>query len=276
MAKKEEKKVAAKAEAKVVAAVPAVQDTSGGAVVSDEDLRKYAGAGGEKVTSDDLTIPFIRIIQKLSPQLSKNKAEYIAEAEAGDIFNTATRDVYSGTDGIEIVPVFYMRQILQWAPNRGGLVNRFEVGETLPPFTKNEKGARIVALDGSELVDTYQYFVAHLDDGEVKLGMYSLSKSQAKVAKRWNGLLKNMKIPNSNAAAPYFMFSWTFKVVELTNDQGDWFGWDFAQGPRTPGPIFQACAKFYENVVTGKIKVSDPTPEDAASPGGEGEEDPAF
>ena len=49
------------------------------------------GSGFEEVTSSDIQIPFLRIIQALSPQLKKSDAGFIQGASSGDIFNNTIR-----------------------------------------------------------------------------------------------------------------------------------------------------------------------------------------
>ena len=60
-----------------------------------QDLTKAfeadVGSGFEEVTSSDIQIPFIRIIQALSPQLKKTDPSFIDGASQGAIFNTVTK-----------------------------------------------------------------------------------------------------------------------------------------------------------------------------------------
>ena len=53
-------------------------------------FEENAGAGLQNIGADQMQIPFIRILQALSPQLNKDKPEYIKGASQGDIFNTVT------------------------------------------------------------------------------------------------------------------------------------------------------------------------------------------
>ena len=46
-----------------------------------------------------MQIPFIGIIQALSPQLQKDDPLYIKGAEQGDIFNTVTQEIYKADEG---------------------------------------------------------------------------------------------------------------------------------------------------------------------------------
>ncbi|HKU52551.1 MAG TPA: hypothetical protein VJQ25_08795, partial [Nitrospira sp.] len=50
----------------------------------------------------DVAIPFLRILQSNSPQVKKQNAKYVIDAEAGMFFNTATNDIYSGDTGIYV------------------------------------------------------------------------------------------------------------------------------------------------------------------------------
>ena len=66
----------------------------------EEDLN----LGFEEVTSSDIQIPFLRIIQALSPQIKKTDSEFIEGASQGDIFNTVTQEVYKADEGVLVVP----------------------------------------------------------------------------------------------------------------------------------------------------------------------------
>ena len=59
-----------------------------------DDLYEAAGQGMETIGADDMQIPFLRILQPLSPQLIKTDPKFIKGASAGDIFNTVTGDYW--------------------------------------------------------------------------------------------------------------------------------------------------------------------------------------
>ena len=58
-----------------------------------DDILETAGEGVDYETSE-LQIPFIRVIQALSPQIKKSDAAFIKGAEQGDLFNTVTGEVW--------------------------------------------------------------------------------------------------------------------------------------------------------------------------------------
>ena len=55
-----------------------------------------AGTAGENMTSDDMLIPRLRILQSQSPQVNKADGAYIKGAEAGHIFENVSNTVTDG------------------------------------------------------------------------------------------------------------------------------------------------------------------------------------
>ncbi len=86
---------------------------------------------GKGVSTDvaDNVVPLLKILQPLSPQVLKQKQEYIKGAEAGMIYPRGEKQVWDGEEGIRIVPCYYERVWLEWGPERGdGLKGRHPRG----------------------------------------------------------------------------------------------------------------------------------------------------
>ena len=108
-----------------------------------QDLAKAfeadAGSGFEEVTSSDIKIPFIRIIQALSPQIKKTDPSFIEGASQGDIFNTVTKTLWNGEEGILVIPSYFQQKLLEFIPrNQGGGF----VGELSPESEDVRKAVR--------------------------------------------------------------------------------------------------------------------------------------
>ena len=73
-----------------------------------------ANAGGENISQEDLALPFLKVLGQLSPEINKVHAKYIEGAEPGMILNTVSGHLYDGKKGIEVVPVHYKRQLVEW------------------------------------------------------------------------------------------------------------------------------------------------------------------
>jgi len=180
--------------------------------------------GYEGLTMDVQAIPFIKIIQQLSPQLSKKKPEYLPEAEEGFIYNSVTNRLYEPP--VRFVIGKFERYYIEWKPNRGGFVDTHLVeeieGARAGQLMRDENYRLIDPNTGNIFSDTYVYYIIfpdHLEDGVCIL---SLTSSQLKEAKKLNRNLTNTVIPGTTKKAlPYFMI-WNLEVHQVSNDKGDW------------------------------------------------------
>ena len=50
----------------------------------------------EHLTQDDMAMPFLQILQALSPQVTEGEDKFLEEAEKGMIFNTVSKQLYKG------------------------------------------------------------------------------------------------------------------------------------------------------------------------------------
>ena len=103
----------------------------------DEDMfAADAGAGVSDLGSEDLAIPFLKVLQKMSDELDD-----LDDAKAGDIYNTVTKDVVKGKEGVTVVNCAYTLQYIEWEP-RGtgtGAPHRiYGAGEEIPATERGE------------------------------------------------------------------------------------------------------------------------------------------
>jgi hypothetical protein len=103
--------------------VPAVRHQSTELVANGISIEDDAGQGFENADKDSFAIPFLRILQGLSPQCNKANPDFIRGAEQGMLFNTVTKECLAAdgdTDGINMIVCHFDRKFTEWAPNRGG------------------------------------------------------------------------------------------------------------------------------------------------------------
>ena len=117
----------------------------------DDDLLS-AGTGLEEAEAGDYAIPFLRILQSMSPQLKKSDGKYIADAEEGNFFNTVTEAVYDGSDGVLIIPCAYKKKYIEWVTreNGGGFVSDQHSIQTMASCKKDDSG-RYIMHNGNQL-----------------------------------------------------------------------------------------------------------------------------
>ena len=73
-----------------------------------------ADKGSQNMTQEDLALPFLKVLGQLSPEVNKRDGKYVEGAEPGMILNTVTNEVFDGTKGIDVLPVFYERKYVEW------------------------------------------------------------------------------------------------------------------------------------------------------------------
>ena len=61
-----------------------------------------AGVGVNDLGSEDLAIPFLKVLQKMSDELDD-----LDDAKAGDIYNTVTKEVVKGKKGVKVINCAY-------------------------------------------------------------------------------------------------------------------------------------------------------------------------
>lgn len=122
-----------------------------------DDLDK----GFENMTTDDMQLPFIRILGQLSPQITKGDAKYIEGAQSGMIYNTVTNELYDGEKGIEVVPCHYKKEFVEWRDRGDGPGAPVAVHQPDSAIisTGKREGSKIRLPNGNYLEETASYFV---------------------------------------------------------------------------------------------------------------------
>lgn len=183
------------------------------------DLANDTLEGFEQIRTETMAIPFIRVLQKLSPQLSKQDPAYVAGAEEGMWFNTLTKEVYGNQ--FNCIVLKFERIYIEWKPNRGGFVS-YHSPENAEQVAVDRTFGKWKTVDGNDLQENYVYMI--LIEGHEKEGpcVLSLSSSGIKAAKEWNRLMLTNIMPNGQRAKPYYML-WTIQSKFMKNDQGSWY-----------------------------------------------------
>ena len=246
-------------------------------VVSELDkmLEADSGAGLENITTEDMQIPFIRIIQALSPQLQKDDPLYIKGAEQGDIFNTVSQEIYKQDEGVIVVPAFFEKKFLEFQlrSSGGGFVRELAADDKDITMTSRENTVELLP-NGNELVRTHQHLViAQSADGTIAPSVLDMKKTQLKVSRRWNTLKNSARLP-SGALMPIYGTAWRVTTVLEANDQGKWFNYKLDRindvTPEIEKMMLEA-RNMYQGVSKGEVKMAAAPADDMAK-----EEDVPF
>ena len=226
----------------------------------DKMLEADAGVGLENITTEDMQIPFIRIIQALSPQLQKDDPLYIKGAEQGDIFNTVSQEIYKQDEGVIVVPAFFEKKFLEFQlrSSGGGFVRELAADDKDIAMT-NREGTIELLPNGNELVRTHQHLViAQSADGTIAPSVLDMKKTQLKVSRRWNTLKNSARLP-SGALMPIYGTAWQVTTVLEANDQGKWFNYKLDRvNDITPTieKMMLEARNMYQGVSKGEVKMA--------------------
>lgn len=254
--------------------VPAVR-TSNGAVGAPIDYGDFAGAGFESANKDSYAIPFLNVLQSMSPQCKKSDGAYIKGATEGMLLNTVTQQVFDGDEGVEIIPCSFAQTFIEWKTrdNGGGFVAEYDAfaGAALRRNCKRNDKNQDILPNGNQLTDMRNHYVLVKDaDDNWAPVLLSLSSTQIKASRNWMSAMQGLC---SKQRVPMFALQYKLTTVPQSNDKGSWYGVALEFTSLLDDAETYGSAKaFYEQVKAGAVKTQDRT--DATTEGGAGTEDP--
>ena len=193
-----------------------------------QDLSIFAVEEGheEHLSQDELEIPFLRVVQKGSPQVDEDKPNYIEGLKPGQFFNTASDVIYG--DQIKVQVHGYFHNYTIWKGDKG--VGEFQGTMTTEEYRAFEKtvtldrdgGDMVHTVDGDQMryTDTHNFIVSlpeHEDDG---IMIYPLSSTGCKAAKKWNTLNNGRRV-NGRPTKRYATL-WELKTAGFEKNGYSW------------------------------------------------------
>jgi len=188
-----------------------------------------AQAGFDDMDRAELAIPYIVLLQALSPQV--NGEDAIDGAKAGCLFNTLTEEVIPGPVGLHCVPLVRQHVFVEYAAREagGGLVARRQPGDNLVRQLRAEQGrfGKLKTPAGNELVETFYLYVGLLEDPQdtVFSGLALISFTSTKIKKYQNIItrLRSNRIvlaDGSTESPPLFANRIHITTVQEKNNHG--------------------------------------------------------
>lgn len=279
------------AKAKTKKEVVKIEPKKGTALAAGYDYGEEAGAGFEGTKGSDLSIPFLGILQSNSPQVEDKDPE---GAESGMLFNTVTRELASGTDGVIFLPCYKEMAYVEWVPRNkgGGFVGLHDPnGDTVKKVIAENDGNRVgkLAVGDNELVEThYVYGLVLNEDGTQTNGFAVLSFTSTKIKpfRDWVTAMYTLK-----GKPPIFANRARIKTIKQKNEHGTYYNfridpfektWSASLiNPADLGYLLEEARDFREMVMSGMAKAAFETQNDtgggsAAGGGGGDDEIPPF
>jgi hypothetical protein len=248
------------------------------------DFGADAGHGMEEADAQSFAIPFLSVVQKMSPICDEASGSYNPDAKAGMLMNTVTGELYDGKEGVVFLPAHYQRRFLRWAPRETG-------GGFKGEMTAD---AAAIAIEEGEVKDVDGRLFYPMDDGSInekrcdrladvrnhfgvlegsrQRVLLSLGSTQIKKSKALMSMLSAVKVKNA-AGQMVTPPTWANRVRITTvleqNDQGNWYGVKFElEGFVSDREDYEAGKDFFNAMakgIGGEVRYAEPEGEVTAS-----------
>lgn len=251
-----------------------VIDQSGGAVATmDEfDYGEDAGAGFDNQTSEDVSIPFIVVLQPGSPLVQAPDSNY----KAGMIINNTTGEILGDTKtGVSFVPALTEHFLVEWVPrdNGGGFVGQHAIDSDLAIQVRRDQALGVYKHpeNGNDLIETFYVYGVVLDNetGAAIPAVWPFWSTHIKPYKDWMFRARSIVIPlpdgrkMTSKNLPLWAFGYNVKTKFKSEKGFNWYipimGWadkDAMASRIKPGSdVYMSAKSVYEGITSGKTKV---------------------
>jgi hypothetical protein len=230
------------------------------AATNDFSAFDSGDTGFENVTSKDLIIPRLTILQGLSPQVTQGKPEFDPEAKVGDVYDVGLQERFP--NGVVFIPVLYSKAYLEWAPrNSGKGLQGIHTDDKILDDTEQDDKGRPTLKNGNYIVETSQLYGINVTAAFRKCFL-PMSSTQLKKARRLLTLATSEKLQRADGSEftpPLWYRSYSLTTVPESNAEGSWMGWKIERGQAlNEFPNWQQhladIKAFRESLVKGEAK----------------------
>ena len=216
----------------------AVATTAGSAVSTEVDYSEYSGSGFENQDNSDIQVPFLRILQDLSPEVKAVAKGGIEGAEVGMLFNTVTQECY---DEVHFVPAVTKHIYNEWIPIKqgGGFVATYEVNDKFvldaqaAAKANNLDFGKLPTEEGHELVETFDvYGILVVENSEPMPAIISFTSSKIKIYRKWMSAIRMFVLNTPNGKIKPDLFAHYVKVT--TQDETNKAGQEYSNFKLSP------------------------------------------
>lgn len=223
------------------------------------DLAADAAEHNPEMTSQDVALPYIYILQGLSPQVNPGRAEYVEGAQPSMFLNNVSGEVFDGRQtGFIFVPCYYERKYVEWVhrDNGGGWVGDHPISSDILSRTRPDDKGKPRLQNGNVIVETaYHYgLMMNPETDAWEQCVIALKSSGLKANRKWNNAIITSKIPGTEVQAPRFLFAYNVKSKMETKGENSWWSFvvDKFEEPVSVG-IYKQAKEFAELVAAGVV-----------------------
>lgn len=183
------------------------------------DLQSYVDkgmSGMEELDNESFKIPFLKILNDLSPEVKKNSPEKIPDADVGMYCNTVTKELYTE---LSVIVLSISHDFVLWRPNRGGFAGSFP--HTRKDIIAKRDGVNMYDAEGNSIVETLSFYLLNVDN-PTDLFIFSTAVSSLKYGKAWSSRIRLLKCNNKLTNVSWAGI-WKIGTYLDRNKKGEWY-----------------------------------------------------
>jgi len=195
--------------------------------------------GNENVSQEHISVPRVKLLQKMNNEVDKNHSEYIEGAQEGDFINTVTGENYGSS--MYVVNVHFKEEYIVWRKRTegGGLVANFTTRKEAEDYLEDNG----LKLEEHDITQTQIHTLLRLNEEDAEISdipfLFDCASSKLKVSREWN--TKIMK-----QGGDRFSYLWKMSSVPQSNTKGSWVNIDITGVDWLKDEIYQQVRSFYE------------------------------
>lgn len=238
------------------------------------DLAADAGGGMEGTDAESFAIPFLTVVQKMSPCVDENDGSFLKGAKQGMFINSVTEELFNGKTGVTFIPCAYQRRFLRWGPKQGGFKGEYtpvQVEQLRDQEEIKEVNRKLLFpapgdvydIEVSDILkDTRNHFGILIGKNGPQQVLMSLSSTQIKKSRGLMSMLKQIKV--GDITPPTYYNKILITTVPESNEEGSWHGVKFTvDGHLGKDPaLYNEAKSFWEAITAGKTNVNYQTSEE--------------
>ena len=202
-------------------------------------VKKGSKLGNENVSSEHISVPRVKLLQKMNHEVDPNHSEYLEGAKEGDFINTVTGENYGSS--MYVVNVHFKEEYVVWRKRTegGGLVGNFTTRKEAEDHLE-DNGLKVEEHD---VTQTQIHTLLRLDEKTAEISdipfLFDCASSKLKVSREWN--TKIMK-----QGGDRFSYLWKMSSVPQSNAKGAWVNIDIQGVDWLKDEIYEGVKSFYQ------------------------------
>jgi hypothetical protein len=206
-----------------------------GALATVDEAELYgadAGAGFENQTSEDYSIPWVRVLHTQSPEVIKDSESETPRFRGGMIYNSVRQTLYKGSTGMTFIPVTTHHHFVEFVPRKqgGGFVGQYELDDPFVQKIRKEQklGDYKNPANGNDVSEVFNLYFLELDEeGTPAPAVFGFSSTMIRPYRDFMTRARNLAVVLADGRKisnlPLFSHGYKMTTVKMEKNENVWW-----------------------------------------------------